>query len=300
MTKIEIIDDPKKGILFALGFIITVPFIEASVKLLGDVMAPPQIALTRFLIHIIVLSVYIYVYIPREDWIAKPSWPLILRGVLASLGTICVYAGLALLPLVDAVAIFFLTPIIITALSAIVLREKVGIFRWSAVFAGMIGALLVIGPNFDNVGWGAVFPALAALFHGTATMITRKWANIARLPVFQYYIAVTAVIIMTFIILMGELFGYESVAPVIPNDFQWILLGIIAIGSIATNLLLTQAFRIAPSSVIAPFLYLQIIGSTIMGFIIFADLPGKQTIFGAFLVISAGLVIWWREKSILN
>ena len=104
MTKIEIIDDPKKGILFALGFIITVPFIEASVKLLGDVMAPPQIALTRFLIHIIVLSVYIYLYIPREDWIAKPSWPLILRGVLASLGTICVYAGLALLPLVDAVA----------------------------------------------------------------------------------------------------------------------------------------------------------------------------------------------------
>jgi len=300
MTKIEIIDDPKKGILFALGFIITVPFIEASVKLLGDVMAPPQIALTRFLIHIIVLSAYIYLYIPREDWIAKPSWPLILRGILASLGTICVYAGLALLPLVDAVAIFFLTPIIITALSAIVLREKVGIFRWSAVFAGMIGALLVIGPNFDNVGWGAVFPALAALFHGTATMITRKWANIARLAVFQYYIAVTAVIIMTFIILVGELFDFERVAPVIPNDFQWFLLGIIAIGSIATNLFLTQAFRIAPSSVIAPFLYLQIIGSTIMGFIIFADLPGNQTIFGAFLVISAGLVIWWREKSILN
>ena len=102
---------------------------------------------------------------------------------------------------------------------------------------------------------------------------------------------------MAFIILTGELFGYDSVTLVTPNDFQWFLLGVIAIGSIATNLFLTQAFRIAPSSVIAPFLYLQIIGSTIMGFVVFADLPGNQTLFGAFLVISAGLVIWWREKS---
>ena len=116
MSKLEIIDDPKKGILFVLGFIATVPFIEASVKLLGGIMAPPQIALTRFMIHIFVLSIYIYLYIPKEDWIARPSWPLILRGILASLGTICVYAGLAVLPLVDAVAIFFLTPIIITSL----------------------------------------------------------------------------------------------------------------------------------------------------------------------------------------
>ena len=296
MSKFEIIDDPKKGILFVLGFIATVPFIEASVKLLGGIMAPPQIAFMRFLIHIIVLSIYIYLYIPKEDWIARPSWPLVLRGVLASLGTLCVYAGLAILPLVDAVAIFFLTPIIITSLSAIILREKVGVYRWSAVVAGMTGALLVIGPNFDNVGWGAIFPALAALFHGTATLITRKWANIARLPIFQYYIAVTAVIIMGSIILIGDLVGYESVAPTIPDNLQWFLLAVIAFGSIATNLLLTQAFRIAPSSVIAPFLYLQIIGSTIMGLIIFDHLPGKQTALGAFLVISAGLVIWWKEK----
>lgn len=296
MSKLEIIDDPKKGILFVLGFIATVPFIEASVKLLGGVMAPPQIALTRFMVHIFVLSIYIYLYIPKEDWIARPSWPLILRGVLASLGTICVYAGLAVLPLVDAVAIFFLTPIIITSLSAIILREKVDIYRWSAVFAGMTGALLVIGPNFENIGWGAIFPALAALFHGSATLITRKWANIARLPIFQYYIAVTAVIIMGLIIIIGDLIGYDNVAPVVPNNFHWFLLGVIAFGSIATNLLLTQSFRIAPSSVIAPFLYLQIIGSTIMGLIIFNHLPSKQTAFGAFLVISAGLLIWWREK----
>ena len=201
------------------------------------------------------------------------------------------------LPLVDAVAIFFLTPIIITSLSAIILREKVDIYRWSAVFAGMTGALLVIGPNFENIGWGAIFPALAALFHGTATLITRKWANIARLPIFQYYIAVTAVIIMSLIIIIGDLIGYDNVKPVMPNNFSLVFYsGVIAFGSIATNLLLTQSFRIAPSSVIAPFLYLQIIGSTIMGLIIFNHLPSKQTAFGAFLVISAGLLIWWREK----
>ncbi len=298
MSQIKVIDDSTKGMLLTFGFVATVPFVESSVKLLGGLIAPPQIAFTRFMLHVIVLSIYIFIYIPKEDWIARPSWPLILRGVFASIGTLCVYAGLALLPLVDAVSIFFVQPIIITALSAILLREKVGIYRWGAVLAGMIGALLVIGPNFDNVGWGAIFPALAALFHGLSALITRKWANAARLPIFQYYIAITAVIIMSLIFVVGDITGYESVALVMPSNFQWFLLSVIAFGSIITNLLLTQAFRIAPSSVVAPFLYLQIIGSTIMGLIIFDQLPSFQTIVGSFLVVSAGLVIWWREKNL--
>ncbi|MEK9795056.1 MAG: DMT family transporter [Hyphomicrobiales bacterium] len=298
MSQIKVIDDSTKGMLLTFGFVATVPFVESSVKLLGGLIAPPQIAFTRFMLHVIVLSIYIFIYIPKEDWVARPSWPLILRGVFASIGTLCVYAGLALLPLVDAVSIFFIQPIIITALSAILLREKVGIYRWGAVLAGMIGALLVIGPNFDNVGWGAIFPALAALFHGLSALITRKWANAARLPIFQYYIAITAVIIMGLIFIVGDITGYESVALVMPSNFQWFLLSVIAFGSIITNLLLTQAFRIAPSSVVAPFLYLQIIGSTIMGLIIFDQLPSFQTIVGSFLVVSAGLVIWWREKNL--
>jgi len=296
MAQIKIIDDSTKGTLFTFGFILTVPFIEASVKLLGDAMAPPQVSFTRFMLHVLVLSVYIYLYLPKEEWIAKPSWPLILRGILASLGTLCVYAGLSVLPLVDAVAIFFIQPIIITALSSILLREKVGIYRWIAVLAGMGGALLVIGPNFDDVGWGAVFPALAALFHGLSALMARKWANAARLPVFQYYTAITAVIMMTAIFIFGGITGYDRVALVMPDKFQWFLLAVIAFGSIITNLLLTQAFRITPSSIIAPFLYLQIIGSTIMGYYIFNQLPSSQTIFGACLVILAGLAIWWRES----
>ena len=112
MAQIKIIDDSTKGPLFTFGFILTVPFIEASVKLLGDAMAPPQVSFTRFMLHVVVLSVYIYLYLPKEEWIAKPSWPLLVRGILASLGTLCVYAGLSVLPLVDAVAIFFIFSIL--------------------------------------------------------------------------------------------------------------------------------------------------------------------------------------------
>ena len=78
--------------------------------------------------------------------------------------------------------------------------------------AQMGGALLVIGPNFDDVGWGAVFPALAALFHGLSALMARKWANAARLPVFQYYTAITAVIMMTAIFIFGGITGYDRVA----------------------------------------------------------------------------------------
>jgi drug/metabolite transporter (DMT)-like permease len=114
--------------------------------------------------------------------------------------------------------------------------------------------------------------------------------------VFQFYTAITAVIMMTAIFIFGGITGYDRVALVMPDTFQWFLLAVIAFGSIITNLLLTQAFRITPSSIIAPFLYLQIIGSTIMGYYIFNQLPSSQTIFGAYLVILAGLAIWWRES----
>ena len=93
MSKLEIIDDPKKGILFVLGFIATVPFIEASVKLLGGVMAPPQIALTRFMVHIFVVK-YLYIFIytkgrldsqtklaPNSSWyISQSRYNMCLRG----------------------------------------------------------------------------------------------------------------------------------------------------------------------------------------------------------------------------
>ena len=93
MAQIRIIDDSAKGTLFTFGFILTVPFIEASVKLLGDAMAPPQVSFTRFMLHVIVLSVYIYLYLPKDEWIAKPSWPLVIRGILASLGTCLLYTS---------------------------------------------------------------------------------------------------------------------------------------------------------------------------------------------------------------
>jgi len=293
--QVNVKDDIGKGIALTFGFALFVPFVETSAKLLGDTIAPPQITFVRFFIHVIIFGLYIYFTMPRSDWKAKPSWPLIVRGIFSTSGTICVYAGLSVMPLVDAVAIFFLQPLILTALSAILLKEKVGLLRWFAVTLGMIGALLVIGPNFDNIGWGATFPAMAALFHALSALIARKYAGVAKLPIFQFYTAASAVILMLMVFIIGAGIGYDYVAPKIPNNFEWFLLAVVAFGSIITNLLLTQAFRIAPASIIAPFLYLHIIGSAIMGFFIFHQLPSNQTILGGALVIFAGLFVWWRE-----
>lgn len=293
--QVNVKDDINKGIALTFAFALFVPFVETSAKLLGENIAPPQITFVRFFVHVIIFGIYIYFTMPRSDWRAKPSWPLIVRGIFSTSGTICVYAGLSVMPLVDAVAIFFLQPLILTALSAVLLKEKVGMLRWSAVFLGMIGAMLVIGPNFDTIGWGATFPAMAALFHSLSALIARKWAGVATLPIFQFYTAASAVILMGMLFIIAAVVGYDYVTPKIPNNFEWFLLAVVAFGSIITNLVLTQAFRIAPSSVIAPFLYLHIVGSAIMGYFIFHQLPSNQTILGGLLVISAGLFVWWRE-----
>lgn len=289
-------DDVSFGIALTFGYAALVPVSETAAKLLGDTTVAPEISLVRFIIHAAVLGGFIALAVPRSDWRPRPLWPIVLRGLCATFGTFFVYAGLAVMPLVDAVAIFFAQPLLLTALSAVFLRESVGWARWLAVVAGMTGAMLIIGPNFERVGWGAMLPAAAALFHAFSALLTRRFASAARLPVFQFITATIAICVATVVLAAGSAAGITAITPHIPSANELGLMSIVGLASMATNLMLTQAFRIAPTSIIAPFLYLHIVGSTVAGYLIFAHVPGTQTVAGTVLIVGAGLFVWWRES----
>ncbi|NND48737.1 MAG: DMT family transporter, partial [Rhizobiales bacterium] len=288
------------AIALTIAFAVFAPMSESAAKFLSGAVPPTQISAARFAIHILVIGTFVALAVPRTDWRPKPLWPLIVRGLLTTAGTVCIYAGLAVMPMVDAVAIFFIQPLVLTALSSLILGDHVGLFRWLAVIAGMAGALLIIGPNFENVGWSAAFPALAALFHGSAGLMARRWAGIARLPVFQIYTAFVGIIVTTAALAGGWLAEIPELSPQMPTPLEGLLLLAIGIGSMASTMTLTQALRIAPPSVIAPLLYVHILFSSTLGFLIFGHVPSERTIAGAALVISAGMLVWWRETRQAN
>jgi drug/metabolite transporter (DMT)-like permease len=291
----SIVDNVGLAIALTLIFTVFAPVSETSAKLLGGTLPATQISFVRFAFHFVLIGLYIAVVIPHGDWRPRPLWPLLLRGALTTLGTICIYAGLAVLPMVDAVAIFFIQPLILTALSALVLGDHVSWFRWGAVCAGMIGALLIIGPNFNSIGWGALFPALAALLHGTSGMMVRRWSGLAPLPLFQIYTAMVGIAITTIILTGGWFMATPELTPIIPSLWEFTLLSLIGLVSMASTMTLTQALRLAPPSIISPLLYIHIVWSSIIGYIIFDYIPSFRTVTGATLVISAGLFVWWHE-----
>lgn len=199
------------------------------------------------------------------------------------------------MPLVEATAILFIQPLILTAFAAVFLGERVGWPRWAAVFTGLIGAYVIVGPNFQAIGWGSLLPVGAAVCFAVASLITRVWAATAGALMFQFITAMTAVALLTVIMSAGLIGQIPILMPQWPTLNELCLLLFVGVGSTITNLMLVQGFRIAPPSAVAPFFYLEIVGATVLGAIVFSHLPGAATVLGAAIVIAAGLFVWWRE-----
>lgn len=290
-------DNVTVAILLVCGFAVLIPFVEGSVKALGEGgVAAPQITWARFMFQVVVAGGFMLVVGRGRIEVPRPIWPFLARGFFITVGSGFLYAGLAFMPIADSSAIFFVQPLFVTALSALVLHEKVGWRRWTAVAAGFAGALLIAGPNFASVGWPAVLPLLAALSFTFSVMITRSFRGHGSSIMFLFTTAATATVLLTLALAFGHVAGIKALAPVWPTFDELKLLLVVGTVASVTNLMLTQAFRTAPSSVIAPFLYLEIVGAMIMGFVAFGDVPKATMLLGGAIVVGSGLVVWWRES----
>jgi drug/metabolite transporter (DMT)-like permease len=290
-------DDVRVGILLVSAFSLTIPVVGAAVKILGQSVSIPQITWTRFLLQIVIIGAILAATSRAnpQPW-PTPIWPLVLRGAVICLGSGLFYAALSLLPLAEATAILFIQPLILTCLAALLLGEKVGLVRVMAVAMGLVGALVIVGPNFDNLGWASLLPVGAAFCFACASLITRKWASVAGPFMFQFVTAIAAVAILSATMSIGIFGELPALTPQWPTSTEAALLLFTGIGSTITNLMLVQSFRIAPPSALAPFFYLEIVGAVLLGILVFGQFPGLTTIAGAALVIGAGLVVWKRES----
>ena len=291
-------DRPILGISLMLGFCLLAPIGDALAKILSSQVALGQLLLVRFGVQALVLIPIIAVTGRIWRMSQKVLLLTLLRTVMHVLGIGMMVSALYYLPLADAIAIAFVMPFMMLLLGHYILGEEVGLRRMLACGVGFIGTLFVVQPSFQEVGWPALLPLGVALNFSLFMLVTRKIAKETDPIGLQAVSGVMAVILMApFIFLVPA-----ATAPIISWDTGldsgvWTLLLAIGLTGTLAHLLMTWSLRYAPSATVAPMQYLEIPIATIIGFIVFADLPNAMASVGIAIIMGAGLYIVFREQA---
>ncbi|MGC3939370.1 DMT family transporter [Roseobacter sp. EG26] len=291
------VDRPLLGIMLMLGFCVIAPVGDAIAKILGETVPVGQLVLVRFAIQAVIL-------IPMV-WITHRAWRMsrrvftltLIRTVLHIFGIGAMVTALKFLPLADAIAIAFVMPFMMLLLGKYALHEEVGPRRLIACIIGFIGTLFVVQPSFTAVGWPALLPLAVAANFALFMLVTRQIAKETDPISLQAISGTMAVIVMLPILFLFQGSSYGQLQLVQVSSFDWTLLISIGILGTAAHLLMTWSLRYAPSATVAPMQYLEIPFATVIGFIVFGDLPNTLASIGIFITMAAGLYIVLRERA---
>src|SRR4051812_1587626 len=212
-------------------------------------------------------------------WPRRPGLQL-LRGLFLLGSAVFFITGLAYLPVAEATAIVFVSPTFITALSIVFLGEVVGIRRWAAVLVGFLGVLVVIRPGGGSIQAVALFPLASALSWAATIVITRKMGTAEQAETTLLWSACTGLLVLTAVVPFGF----------VPPSLGQIGIGLVlGLCSSLGQYLVILAYRRAAASVLAPFSYVQLLSSILLGYLAFQAVPDRATLLGATVIILSGL-----------
>lgn len=231
---------------------------------------------------------------------------MILRGGLLFCAYSAYYLALASLPLATTVALFFTAPLFITLLSVAILREQVGARRWIAVLAGFGGVLIMVRPGSDLFDWAALLALGAGLAYALSMVTARRLGTTetaAALAFWGNLVFFAIALAMTLLLAGGQFsdqlhpsLGFLTrgwVAPTQRAPALMMLCGVIAAAGLT---LLTQAYRVSASALVAPFEYSAMVWGVLYGWLFWRDWPDATGWTGIFVIIGAGLYVLYREN----
>jgi len=283
------------AIMLMTGFCLFGPAIDMFAKLASDTVPLLQITAARFIFQLILLIPVAAVmkchYLPTKKEMASHF----LRGSLILMATSLFFLAVRYLPLADALAIFFIEPFFLTFLAVIFLGEPIGWRRIMACIIGFCGALLVIQPQYQQVGWPALLPVGTALCFAFFLLLTRRMTQTGSPVMVQIFTSIAAVTLLLPILIILHYSPFQMFKLEVPNFHEWGLLLGVGLSATIAHLFLTSAFARAPVGILAPLQYLEIVTATLFGIFIFGDVPNKLTITGVAIIIFSGLYVLYRE-----
>ena len=275
-----------KAIILNLSAWVMLPIMDGFAKYLSSTLPVLQITWSRyFFTVVIVLPIMLVFFRKNLTWTEQPKLQLI-RGLLLFCANILFFYSISIISLAKALTLAFISPLIVTALSPILLGEKVGFRRWAAVITGFIGSLIVIRPGFLEINLASIAALGTGVLYGFYLIVTRKLHN-SDSPLLT--LLLTGVV--------GIIIG-SMIMPTVwvqPTITEWYMMFAIGFFASIGHLFLILSLKYADASKLAPFAYFEILTNIIIGYFFFNHFPDYWHFLGLFIIISSGIYIFKRE-----
>lgn len=278
-------DQPLRGIMLLMGSTIFLACSDAMAKYLARTLPPVEVAWLRFAMFALILAPFIVIN-PGVLRSVRPGLQA-MRALAMLASSLLFITGLRFLPIAEASATAFVAPIFVTALSVLLLSEKVGRRRWVATIAGLCGVLIVVRPGTAAFNVASILPILSAVAWACTLVATRLISGADRVITTMAFAALAGFLVLSAIV------PFYWVAP---NVTEIMIGAAIGVAATAGHWIVVMAFRYADASVLAPFSYSQLLWVTLLGFAMFGEIPDVWTFAGAAIIVASGVYTAHRER----
>jgi drug/metabolite transporter (DMT)-like permease len=306
LNPLKNINQNTQAVLCLISALACLTVSDSIIKWLSPELPLHQITLFRSCFALVI--VLVIVQLEGGLVTLKTRRPILhfVRGSMLVLANMFFFIGLAAMPLAETVVLFYTAPLFICMLSQPVLGEKVGLSRWLVIFAGLIGAIIMLRPGSEVFKPVSLLPILAALSYAAMTMMTRKLGIQEKAGALTFYIQIAFIVISSitglaigdgaFDLYANKSLGFLLRAWVWPNSYQLQLLmlcgGIVSIG----GYLISQAYRLGEASAVAPFEYASLPFALVIGYYLWGDWPDSYAFVGTGLITCSGLLVFYLEN----
>jgi drug/metabolite transporter (DMT)-like permease len=299
----------KLGAICATVAVLFFSINDVAIKFLSGDYALHQVVLIRSVIALLIIVAVIAPF--TSGWAIARTKRLkmhVLRGLCVVFANMTFFLGLAAMPLADAVAIFFVSPLVITLFSVFFLGEVVGPRRWAAITVGLIGVLVMMRPGTDAFQAASLLPLAAAVCYAGLHILTRRIGGTESAATMAFYIQIVFIFVgISFGLIVGDgRFGDQSDLSLAfllrawswPSVADYPIFLVIGAGTAFAGYLISQAYRVAEASYVAPFEYLALPMAVVWGMVVFDEFPDFWDYAGMALILGAGLFMVWREAHV--
>lgn len=288
----------RSGLLLALAGFALLSVGDAVIKSMAGQWSPLAVGALRFTFGAVGLSGLLMAQEGKGAFLPVTPWLQIARGLCLAFASLLFFCAIFVMPLAEATAVAFLSPLLTALLSGPMLGEKVRPQVWIASVVAFAGVSLILQPNVAELGWAGLLPLASAVFFSLMMIANRAAAGQGSALSMQVFVALTAAPVLALVAAGGHFSGTPLLQVGWPDWSIVLRCALVAVSASTAHWLIYLGTTRAGAATIAPATYIQLLVASVMGWLLFDDRPGKDTLLGAAVIIFAGLYLWRSGRNL--